>query len=283
MTIHVNTVRSAVESILGGSTESDLETAKVKKTIETYGSKMPKEKLALYKSLLQLKESNRMKSLEALHWLSNQPEEPKELRSKVFGATKQKKIAWHRMSYWLFALTVKQLRQVAAVVRGEVPAEVRNGRKVQIVFYIVKGAVEGQDRPSKLGEVYAKTLEVSQWDGLPDKESVEYQKAHDQKKAKAKKRRRTRREKKSETSKSKKKAPKKPRQPKASQDASSGLDDALSTIRKIAEGTGADEGRMREIAREELRSNDSKEFIHEVVDQRVDEKLSEMNLNLSFA
>lgn len=281
MTIHVNTVRSAVNSILEGSTEGDLETAKVKKTIETYGSKMPKEKLALYKSLLQLKESKRMKSLKALHWLSNEPEEPKELRSKVFGATKQKKIAWHRMSYWLFALTVKQLRQVAAVVRGEVPAEVRNGRKVQIVFYIVKGAVEGADRPAKLGEVYANTLEVSQWDGLPDKESVEYQKAHDQKKAKAKKRRRKRREKKQPSKKKSKKQ--KPRQPKASQDASSELDDALNTIREIAEGTGADEGRMREIAREELRSDDSKEFIHEVVDQRVEEKMDEVNLNLSFA
>lgn len=284
MTIHVNKVRSAVENVLGNRTESDLKTAKLKKTLEKYASKMPAEKEALYRDLLRMDSSNRMKNLENLHGLSQQKESPEKMRSLIFAISKQRKLKWHNLGHWLFALTVKQLRQLAAVVRGEAPTEVRNAKKADLVWYIAEGRVEDRDRPEKLGEVYSNALEVSQWDGLEDAESVEYQKGHDLAKAKKKTRRTVRREKSSKEDSPEPQSEEKTTKKASTSNASSKLDEALNTIREIAEGGTSEEAvkeAAREAAREEVRSDASKDYIHNVVDQRVEEKLADVSLNLA--
>lgn len=283
---HYSSTRSRLEAVLGSG--SKILTDKKTSAIADHEDKP--DKAALWEALAEMSsKKERQLILKALQLVL---EEDIDTSSDFLALAKARGIRWHRLGSWGFALKKAQISALAAMARRNAPGD---WTKRQLVDYLANGNVpESADwserNPNPLGETYAEFTDSNPFEGLVDKDSVGMAKASSRKKQQAKKRNRTRREKTS-TKKTPKKSSKKQKTGRSSDTTSAdSLEQAFDLIRSaIGEtGGGANEDKVREIAREEaeahLNSPEGKETVEQIVDERIDEKLNDgLKVDLSFA
>jgi hypothetical protein len=292
--VHHKKARSAIQKLMN-QPEPDTET--LKNIVQQNDLEKPKE--LLYRSLIRMPQGERKPTLEAINALSEADDGPEKLRRRVYATSKKSGVKWHLGFFFLAALTVKQLRQVGRVVRGEVPKPIRNSEKIDLLFWIVNGLSSEAEKdavPQKLSKPYANALNVSRWHGRTDEAAIERQKGHEVTQEKREKRNQTRKPKASqpaespetENSETAKPEPETPTE-------KSDLHQALNTLRGYIED-GASEGGMneddvreiaeqtaRETAQDYLGSEKGRDQVREVVDRRIESKMDDVSLDLSFA
>ena len=291
MTVHHQTARTAIEKLLN---QPEPTTKQIKSILQNNNLEKPKK--LLYESLLRMPEGERKQILSAIKALSEADDGPEKLRRRVYATSKKSGVKWHLGFFFLAALTVKQLRQVGQVVRGEIPKRIRNAEKIDLLFWIIQGksSDDGEDvSPQKLSKPYAKALGVSQWHGLTDKDSVEKQKGHEVTKRKKQKRNQTRKPKASQPAEKSSSSGEKPETEKPTD--RSDLHEALDTLRGYIEDTASSGGMTedevrdiaeqtaRETAQDYLGSEKGRDQVREVVDNRIEAKMDDVSLDLSFA
>jgi hypothetical protein len=287
--VHHKKARSAIQKLLD---QPEPKTKQIKNILQNNNLEKPKK--LLYQSLLRMPQGERKPILSAISALSEADDGPEKLRRRVYATSKKSGVKWHLGFFFLAALTVKQLRQVGRVVRGEVPKPIRNAEKIDLLFWIVNGLSSEAEKdavPQKLSKPYANALNVSRWHGRTDEAAIERQKGHEVTEKKRRERKTERKPKASQPVENPETAKPEPETPTEKSD----LHQALNTLRGYIEDTsssdGMEEDEVRDIARQEaketaqdyLGSEKGRDQVREVVDQRIEAKMNDVSLDLSFA